>query len=265
MVRLCFPAVAIVVLAGCNHLPDPEPLIWHHGGDGSCVEWIESRDRLLRHGPKDSLWGHSTFVLDGRQHTVAAYTIYHRALPDTGYHVLVEVDSIGGFYQSWMTGRVRKEWISNVDSVNYLLNKALEIARSDSFLFDQKYMVYLRIYSGHTDGDDPIPSLADVDSTPEFPGGYDSLLAFMHKVLAYPDSEWNASMQGKQFVMFVLETDGSITNLAIRRSITPAMDSASIRAVRSMPRWKPAQIQGKPVPCRMVLPIEWKLIDKVSR
>jgi TonB family protein len=183
-------------------------------------------------------------------------------LPDTGEHISIEVDSIGGFYQSWMSGRVRKEWISNIDSVNHLLYKALDIARSDSFLFDHKNKVYLRIYAGHTDQDDPIPSLADVDSIPEFPGGHDSLLAFMKKVLAYPDSEWNASIQGKQFVMFVIETDGSITNLAIHRSITPAMDSASIRAVRSMPRWKPAQIQGKPVPCRMVLPIEWKLIEK---
>ena len=256
--------IALVTAAfGCSEQGPKKAAaeIWFYSANDRNQDVPDSTRQLQKHEELDSLVGEGSFVEAGLSHTVRAYSNGHTCGPHS-CAVTLELDTIGCFYRRSMEGWTRKVWHSSSDSLNRLFDLALEKARDDSFLINKRYGVYLRMYSGLTDFGDHIPNMSDVDSIPEFPGGHESLLTFMHKALLYPDSEWNANVQGKNFVEFVVEPDGKTSQLAILRSLTPALDSASIRAVRSMPRWKPARIQDKPVPCQMVLPIIWKITEK---
>ena len=66
-------------------------------------------------------------------------------------------------------------------------------------------------------------------------------------------------IQGKVFVEFVIEKDGSITNVRVLRSVDPSLDKEAIRVVSSMPKWKPGKQRGKAVRVSYTVPINFKL------
>ena len=83
---------------------------------------------------------------------------------------------------------------------------------------------------------------------PEFPGGMDSLFAFIHKHLEYPADAHE--VQGRVYARFVVEADGSVTRPEILRSVEgyPSLDSAVLKTISQMPNWIPGQMRGKAVP-----------------
>lgn len=92
-----------------------------------------------------------------------------------------------------------------------------------------------------------------VETMPEFPGGKDSLRTFIER-----NNNWQVgqlTIVGKVFVGFVVEQDGSITNIEIIRGLYETCDTEAKRIVGLMPNWKPAELQGKPVRIKMILPI----------
>ncbi|MBR2261997.1 MAG: TonB family protein [Paludibacteraceae bacterium] len=95
-----------------------------------------------------------------------------------------------------------------------------------------------------------------VDEAPQFPGGKEALMTFIKKNLRYPFSG-DVCFQGKVYVSFVVEKDGSITNVEVERGIDPAVDKEAVRLVKSMPKWKPGIQKGEAVRCRSFLPISF--------
>lgn len=92
-----------------------------------------------------------------------------------------------------------------------------------------------------------------IEPMPKFPGDQDSLRTFIER-----NNNWRVGKEtivGKVFVGFVVEQDGSITNIEILKGLHKACDTEAKRIVSLMPNWKPAEIQGKPIRSKMMLPI----------
>ena len=98
-----------------------------------------------------------------------------------------------------------------------------------------------------------------VEEMPEFPGGAAKLMEYIQKNIKYPMMARESDIQGRVFVNFVVEPDGSITNVAVLRGIGGGCDEEALRVVQSMPNWKPGKQRGSAVRCSFTVPIVFKL------
>ncbi|MGV9013091.1 MAG: energy transducer TonB [Flavobacteriales bacterium] len=101
--------------------------------------------------------------------------------------------------------------------------------------------------------------LAAVQEQPEFQGGMAQMYGYLKKNIKYPDMEFDAGIQGKVYVEFVVEKDGSVEDVSVRRGVSPGLDKEALRAVRSMPKWSPGKMNGKAVKVRFTIPVDFKL------
>ncbi len=74
---------------------------------------------------------------------------------------------------------------------------------------------------------------------PAYPGGDDARIAFLVQNIKYPEQAKKNGIQGKVFVTFVIETDGSITNVKVLRGIGGGCDEEAARVIKLMPKWNP--------------------------
>jgi len=107
-----------------------------------------------------------------------------------------------------------------------------------------------------------VVEMADV--YPEFPGGIDSLYRFLSGNIKYPKEAREKRIEGTVIVDFAIETDGSIFNVKVFRSVEASLDAEAVRIIESMPNWKPSTIGGKAVRFYYRLPIQFKLEDEES-
>lgn len=98
-----------------------------------------------------------------------------------------------------------------------------------------------------------------VEEYPEFPGGADSLQAFLAREIQYPPVAKNNGITGTVLVEFVVEKDGQVTNAKVKVPLFPECDKEAVRAVMSLPKWKPGKNMGKPVRCWYQVPVTFRL------
>jgi TonB family protein len=101
-----------------------------------------------------------------------------------------------------------------------------------------------------------------VEKSAEFPGGLDKLYLYLQNNIDYPIDSYKKNIQGKVFVTFVVERDGSLTNVAILRGVSPDIDAEAIKVVRNSPKWSPGIQNGKPVRVQFSMAINFKLPQK---
>lgn len=98
-----------------------------------------------------------------------------------------------------------------------------------------------------------------VESQPEFPGGDKARMRYLQENLKYPQLAKESGIQGTVYVTFVVEKDGSVTDIQVARSIGGGCDEEAVRVVKAMPKWKPGQQRGKAVRVRFSLPLKFTL------
>ena len=98
-----------------------------------------------------------------------------------------------------------------------------------------------------------------VEIQPSFAGGNDEMYKFLSKNLKYPSAAQRAGVQGKVFLSFVVEKDGSLSNVQDIKGIGFGCDEEAIRVIKMMPKWNPGRQQGNAVRVRFTLPIFFKL------
>lgn len=99
-----------------------------------------------------------------------------------------------------------------------------------------------------------------VEEMPEFPGGMEKLTEYLSMNVRYPVEAREKGIQGRVFVKFVVEPDGSVSNVAVTRSAgDDSIDEEAVRVVQSMPKWKPGKQRGRPVRVSLIAPINFKL------
>lgn len=98
-----------------------------------------------------------------------------------------------------------------------------------------------------------------IDVHPRFPGGEEARLLFLKRSVRYPQGALQAGIQGVVVVVFIIETDGSISHVQIEKGIGGGCDEESVRVVKTMPRWEPGKRQGKAVRVMIRMPVVFRI------
>lgn len=96
-----------------------------------------------------------------------------------------------------------------------------------------------------------------VEQMPEYPGGEAALIHFLATSVKYPQVAQENGIQGRVYVSFIIDIDGSVTKIAIARGVDPSLDKEAIRVVAGMPGWKPGRQFDKPVKVAFTVPINF--------
>lgn len=102
---------------------------------------------------------------------------------------------------------------------------------------------------------EPLPEL----TMPTFPGGTNALLTYLRNHLRYPKEAKKFGEEGRVICSFVVDTDGSITNVKVVKSISPDLDAEAVRVIRQMPKWNPGHRNGTPQKVNYTMPITFRL------
>lgn len=181
-------------------------------------------------------------------------------------------------------GTVRGDFFHNADSIKVTFtSKAKPVAvRFNDLGLDNKYLanyVYVfkkgdnDIYSKKEQNEKESKSKEeqnesesnkifngdDVDQQPSFSGGTNALNTFIASNLKYPLVAQEKGIQGRVVVKFIVEKDGSISNVEVVRSVDPVLDNEAMRVVKAMPKWIPGQINGKAVKVECSHPFVFRL------
>ena len=98
-----------------------------------------------------------------------------------------------------------------------------------------------------------------VEQMPSFPGGDAKMYEYLGKNIKYPQIARETGIQGRVFVGFVVEPDGSVSNVKVLRGIGGGCDEEAMRVVKAMPKWSPGKQRGKTVRVSYTLPVVFKL------
>ena len=93
---------------------------------------------------------------------------------------------------------------------------------------------------------------------PKYPGGPEKMFEFIADNLRWPYDD-ESCIQGRVIVSFIVEKDGSLTDIKVEKSIDPLFDKEAVRVVKSMPKWEPGMWNGKPARVKFFVPIRFRL------
>lgn len=123
---------------------------------------------------------------------------------------------------------------------------------------------YIHISSIQSKQEDPLDVFYPIEIGAEFTGGEEARQRFIIDHIHYPKKEKDAHITGTSYVTFVVEKDGTLTDIKIRKGVPngPGYDAEAIRVTRLMPKWKPGMRFGKPVRVQFNQPISFTLLSK---
>ena len=98
-----------------------------------------------------------------------------------------------------------------------------------------------------------------VEQMPSFPGGDAALMQFLSKNIKYPVVAEENGIQGRVIATFVVERDGSITDVKVVKSVDPSLDKEAVRVLKSMPKWIPGKQNGSAVRVKYTVPVTFRL------
>ena len=98
-----------------------------------------------------------------------------------------------------------------------------------------------------------------VEQMPEYPGGLPALLDYLNQNVKYPEDAEKQKIEGRVLAVFVVETDGSISNVEVVKPVFPSLDAEAVRVLAAMPKWTPGKQSGKLVRVKYTVPINFQL------
>ena len=104
-----------------------------------------------------------------------------------------------------------------------------------------------------------------VEQMPAFPGGQAALIKWISENVKYPSIAEENGIQGRVVCSFVVERDGSVTDVKVVRSIDPSIDKEAVRVLKKMPRWNPGRQGGSPVRVKYTVPVTFRLGAPVQK
>lgn len=106
---------------------------------------------------------------------------------------------------------------------------------------------------------DDVKELRVVEELPQFPGGPVEMMKWLTKTLQYPKDAQRRKKQGKVVAQFIVEKDGSVSDLKLTTKLDPSLDREALRVMRLMPKWKAGVQNDKPCRTRVCIPIVFQL------
>ena len=98
-----------------------------------------------------------------------------------------------------------------------------------------------------------------VEKMPEYPGGQAALFEYLSKNVKYPADAEKQKIEGRVLVSFVVNTDGSITDISVERKAFPSLDAEAVRVISGMPKWIPGEQKGQKVRVKYTVPLNFHL------
>ena len=113
------------------------------------------------------------------------------------------------------------------------------------------------------DDPEPVTEIVDetVDQMASYPGGIPALMDFLNENIKYPEQAEREGIEGRVVAGFIVERDGSVSNIEILKSVHPLLDAEVVRVMSLMPNWIPGRQNGQPVRVKYSLPITFRLIS----
>ena len=153
------------------------------------------------------------------------------------------------------------------------INVIKEIRSIEQQLYGKAMMIVgisllLTLSSCEKDDDDiddpePVTEIVDetVDQMASYPGGIPALMNFLNENIKYPEQAEREGIEGRVVAGFIVERDGSVSNIEILKSVHPLLDAEVVRVMSLMPNWIPGRQNGQPVRVKYSLPITFRLIS----
>ena len=169
--------------------------------------------------------------------------------------IIIPLDSVGE----------HKEFADSAEAVRFNVNIHETVAKSSRVTammnLDDSTVNWYQV--AWNDEEEMLDWFSKEDNGPfslaEYPGGFEAMSAYISKSIVYPEKAKADGVEGKVFVQFVVEKDGSVGEATVLRGVGGECDEEALRVVNAMPKWQPATFKGKPVRSRFVLPIYFKL------
>ena len=98
-----------------------------------------------------------------------------------------------------------------------------------------------------------------VEQMPEYPGGPSALIEYLSQNVKYPEDAKQQKIEGRVLATFVVETDGSVSNVEVVKPAFPSLDAEAVRVLSAMPKWTPGMQSGKVVRVKYTVPINFSL------
>ena len=153
------------------------------------------------------------------------------------------------------------------------INVIKEIRSIEQQLYGKAMMIVgisllLTLSSCEKDDDDiddpePVTEIVDetVDQMASYPDGIPALMDFLNENIKYPEQAEREGIEGRVVAGFIVERDGSVSNIEILKSVHPLLDAEVVRVMSLMPNWIPGRQNGQPVRVKYSLPITFRLIS----
>lgn len=141
-------------------------------------------------------------------------------------------------------------WQTNPDGV--ILEDLFFQLQSDSLKYDE-------LVNWNPNEEFVVNEIDKVDEKPSFPGGESAMKSYLNSTLKYPIDAQELGRQGRVIVQFIIEKDGSISDVKISRSVFWSLDREALRVVKAMPKWNPGKVNGIPVRVKNEVPVVFGL------
>ncbi|MFB6341537.1 TonB family protein [Saccharicrinis sp. FJH62] len=192
---------------------------------------------------------------------VSANVLDHKSNPIPGASVILKGNTLGTVTD--MTGRFILKITSNVLEES---DKALVI----SFVGLKSVTIDLESTGNKMDEIEVVAPgkpvvFQIVEKMPQFPGGEAAMMKYLNQNIHYPDVAKKNGIQGRVYINFIVEEDGSLSNIEVKRGVDPSLDKEAVRVIKAMPNWKPGVQRGKMVRVSFMLPINFVLNDGKSK
>lgn len=143
-------------------------------------------------------------------------------------------------------------WQTNPDGV--ILEDLFFQLQSDSLKYDELVNWNPNEESVYNE----VNEIDKVDEKPSFPGGESAMKSYLNSNVKYPAVAQENGVQGRVIVQFIIEKDGSISDVKISRSVDPSLDREALRVVKAMPKWNPGKLNGIPARVKYEVPVVFR-------
>jgi TonB family protein len=178
----------------------------------------------------------------------------------------------GGLYNNFNQSILKRRFLMMSKSKNKQTGRiSLTFLLAIVFTFGLTFMFNNQGFSQETNKSKPAKEKSaeadeavfeTVEQVPEYTGGQDALINFLVKNVEYPKVAIESGIQGTVYVSFVVEKDGSVTDVKVKRGVSAELDAEAVRVISLMPNWNPGMNGGKTVRVRFVLPVAFRLDSK---
>jgi TonB family protein len=220
-------AVALTLLFACEKSSD---LVYSSTFDGNIIYngVVITTDELL-----DLNISNIQMVKGDRLDVLTVYPDLKSEISDIDYTMVFNADD---------PIQMEKAAVLNVDVLDSTSNELVVVA-----------------YGSDTSLDDDDEVFTIVEDMPEFPGGELALRKYIAQSIKYPEEAIAKKIEGKVYVTFVVEKDGSVGSVRIARGVASSLDNEALRVVTELPKWKPGTQRGQAVRVNYTVPINFML------